>query len=187
MRINWIVFVRDVVMLAIGAVCIVKARGRRWLLGVGAVLIALVIADLAVYHQRSRITYGPGPRGNDSTAQRLRPPSLDRSRSEDSLIFNAVDSGIPELDLVADYLERASKDSVHLMMMIRGYPDEQTLVEPRSYEVYIGESHATHTVRLFTVIVDSATRKLTVWDIGADTSMPLARFRAQLRDQYTVR
>lgn len=66
--------------------------------------------------------------------------------------------------------------------MITGYPNPDA--EPGNagafYEVYVGERHDTHTVRVLTVIVDAYSGKVSVYDEAADRVVPLEEYRKRI-------
>jgi len=67
--------------------------------------------------------------------------------------------------------------------MITGYPNPQA--EPGKpgafYELYVGERHDTHTVRVLTVIVDAYSGKVSVYDEAADRVIPIEEYRKKVR------
>lgn len=67
--------------------------------------------------------------------------------------------------------------------MITGYPNpEAEPGEPGAYyEIYVGERHDTHTVRVLTVIVDAYSGKVSVYDEAADRVIPLEEYRKKAR------
>lgn len=67
--------------------------------------------------------------------------------------------------------------------MITGYPNPEA--EPGKpgayYEIYVGERHDTHTVRVLTVIVDAYSGKVSVYDEAADRVIPIEEYRKKAR------
>ncbi len=67
--------------------------------------------------------------------------------------------------------------------MITAYPNPEA--EPGKpgafYEVYLGERHDTHTVRVMTLIVDAYSGKVSVYDEAADRVIPLEEYRKKAR------
>jgi len=65
--------------------------------------------------------------------------------------------------------------------MITGYPNPEA--EPGKpgafYEVYVGERHETHTVRVLTVVVDAYSGKVSVYDEAADRVIPIEEYRTR--------
>ncbi|MBE0557248.1 MAG: hypothetical protein IH628_08450 [Proteobacteria bacterium] len=67
--------------------------------------------------------------------------------------------------------------------MITGHPDPKA--EPGKpgafYEVYVGESHDTHTVRVLALIVDAYSGKVSVYDVVTDRVIPIEEYRRKVR------
>jgi len=67
--------------------------------------------------------------------------------------------------------------------IITGYPNPEA--EPGKpgayYEIYVGERHDTHTVRVLTVIVDAYSGKVSVYDEAADRVIPIEEYRKKAR------
>jgi len=67
--------------------------------------------------------------------------------------------------------------------MITGYPNPDA--EPGKpgayYEIYVGERHETHTVRVMTLIVDAYSGKVSVYDEAADRVIPIEEYRKKVR------
>jgi len=65
--------------------------------------------------------------------------------------------------------------------MITAYPNPEA--EPGKpgafYEVYLGERHDTHTVRVMTLIIDAYSGKVSVYDEAADRVIPIEEYRTR--------
>jgi len=65
--------------------------------------------------------------------------------------------------------------------MITAYPNPEA--EPGKpgafYEVYVGERHDTHTVRVMTLIIDAYSGKVSVYDEAADRVIPIEEYRTR--------
>ncbi len=88
--------------------------------------------------------------------------------------------GLPE---VQGMLERMKGTKVSPFSMITGYPDPKA--EPGKpgafYEIYVGERHETHTVRVMTLLVDAYSGSILVYDEAADRVIPIEQYRKQVR------
>lgn len=88
--------------------------------------------------------------------------------------------GLPE---VQGMIERMKGTKVSPFSMITGYPDPKA--EPGKpgafYEIYVGERHETHTVRVMTLLVDAYNGSLFVYDEAADRVIPIEEYRKKVR------
>jgi hypothetical protein len=84
---------------------------------------------------------------------------------------------------VQDLIKRMEGTKAAPFSMITGYPNPDA--EPGKpgavYEIYVGERHDTHTVRVLTVIVDAYSGKVSVYDEAADRVIPLEQYRQKAR------
>lgn len=84
---------------------------------------------------------------------------------------------------VQDMIKRMEGSKASPFSMITGYPNPEA--EPGTpgafYEVYVGERHDTHTVRVLTVIVDAYGGKISIYDEAADKVIPIEQYRKQVR------
>ena len=84
---------------------------------------------------------------------------------------------------VQEMIKRMEGTKAAPFSMITGYPDPDA--EPGKpgavYEIYVGERHDTHTVRVLTVIVDAYSGKVSVYDEAADKVIPLEQYRQKAR------
>ena len=88
--------------------------------------------------------------------------------------------GLPE---VQGMLERMKGTKVSPFSMITGYPDPKA--EPGKpgafYEIYVGERHETHTVRVMNLLIDAYNGSIFVYDEAADRVTPIEQYRKQVR------
>ncbi|OPY08110.1 MAG: hypothetical protein A4E67_01059 [Syntrophaceae bacterium PtaB.Bin038] len=83
---------------------------------------------------------------------------------------------LPEVQALIKRMEGAKAAP---FSMITGYPNPDA--EPGKpgafYEVYVGERHDTHTVRVLTLIVDAYSGKVSVYDEAAEKIIPIEEYR----------
>jgi hypothetical protein len=88
--------------------------------------------------------------------------------------------GLPE---VQGMIERMKGTKVSPFSMITGYPDPKA--EPGKpgafYEIYVGERHDSHTVRVMNLLVDAYNGSIFVYDEAADRVIPIEQYRKQVR------
>jgi len=88
--------------------------------------------------------------------------------------------GLPE---VQGMIERMKGTKVSPFSMITGYPDPKA--EPGKpgafYEIYVGERHDTHTVRVMNLLVDAYNGSIFVYDEAADRVIPIEEYRKKVR------
>jgi hypothetical protein len=88
--------------------------------------------------------------------------------------------GLPE---VQGMIERMKGTKMSPFSMITGYPDPKA--EPGKpgafYEIYVGERHDTHTVRVMNLLVDAYNGSIFVYDEAADRVIPIEQYRKQVR------
>ena len=88
--------------------------------------------------------------------------------------------GLPE---VQGMIERMKGTKVSPFSMITGYPDPKA--EPGKpgafYEIYVGERHDTHTVRVMNLLVDAYNGSIFVYDEVADRVISIEQYRKQVR------
>ncbi len=84
---------------------------------------------------------------------------------------------------VQEMIKRMEGTKAAPFSMITGYPNPEA--EPGKpgayYEIYVGERHDTHTVRVLAVIVDAYSGKVSVYDEAADRVIPIEQYRKQVR------
>ena len=84
---------------------------------------------------------------------------------------------------VQDMIRRMEGSKASPFSMITGYPNPEA--EPGKpgayYEIYVGERHDTHTVRVLAVIVDAYSGKVSIYDEAADKVIPIEQYRKQVR------
>ena len=104
--------------------------------------------------------------------------NLPRQLSDDEA--DEIVWGLPE---VQGMLERMKGTKVSPFSMITGYPDPKA--EPGKpgafYEIYVGERHETHTVRVMTLLIDAYNGSIFVYDEAADRAIPIEQYRKQVR------
>ncbi|MCU0583936.1 MAG: hypothetical protein MUE57_08870 [Syntrophales bacterium] len=104
--------------------------------------------------------------------------ALPRQISDDE-----ADEIVWALPEVQEMIKRMAGTKAAPFSMITGYPDPDA--EPGKpgavYEIYVGERHDTHTVRVLTVIVDAYSGKVSVYDEAADRVIPIEEYRKQVR------
>ena len=87
---------------------------------------------------------------------------------------------LPEMQ---EMIKRMEGTKAAPFSMITGYPNPDA--EPGKpgavYEIYVGERHDTHTVRVLTVIVDAYSGKVSVYDEAADRVIPIEEYRKKVR------
>jgi hypothetical protein len=94
----------------------------------------------------------------------------------DEIVWN-----LPE---VQGMIKRMQGTKTSPFSMITGYPDPKA--EPGKpgafYEIYVGERHDTHTVRVMTLLIDAYGGKVFVYDEVADRIIPLEQYRRQVQE-----
>lgn len=67
--------------------------------------------------------------------------------------------------------------------MITGYPNPEAAPGTAGafFEIYVGERHDAHTVRVLTVIVDAYSGKVSIYDETADRVIPIEEYRKKVR------
>ena len=84
---------------------------------------------------------------------------------------------------VQDLIRRMGGSKATPFSMITGYPAPGAA--PRGpgafYEIYVGERHETHTVRVLTLLVDAYSGKVSVYDEAADRVIPIEQYRTQIQ------
>lgn len=87
--------------------------------------------------------------------------------------------GLPE---VQGMIKRMKGTKVSPFSMITGYPDPKA--EPGKpgafYEIYVGERHDTHTVRVMNLLIDAYSGSIFVYDEAADRVTPIEQYRKQV-------
>jgi len=84
---------------------------------------------------------------------------------------------------VQDLIRRMEGSNASPFSMITGYPNpEAGPGQPGAYfEIYVGERHDTHTVRVLTVIVDAYSGRVSIYDEAADKVIPIDQYRKKVR------
>jgi len=87
---------------------------------------------------------------------------------------------LPEVKAIAN---RMKGTGVTPFAMITGYPDPDAKPGEKYavYEVYVGENHGTHTVRVMTFVVDAYGGRVSVYDEVADRIIPIEQYRKQVQ------
>lgn len=119
-----------------------------------AVCLALSLTPLAACGSSN-------PAGNTATSA---PPAADAStkRLTGDEAVKQVLAAIEPLPEVVALKKRMDADGVGLIAMLENEDDANP--NPSSYQVYVGESHPTHTVRLWAFNVNATTGEMTVTD-----------------------
>lgn len=104
--------------------------------------------------------------------------NLPRQLSDDE-----ADEIVWALPEVQGMIKRMEGTKAAPFSMITGYPNPEA--EPGKpgafYEVYVGERHDTHTVRVLTLIVDAYSGKVSIYDEAAGKVVPIEQYRKQVR------
>jgi len=118
--------------------------------------------------------------GDCKTARPDVPPKTELPRQITDDEADEIVWGLPE---VQGMIERMKGTKVSPFSMITGYPDPKA--EPGKpgafYEIYVGERHDTHTVRVMTLLVDAYNGSIFVYDEAADRVFPIEQYRKQVR------
>jgi hypothetical protein len=84
---------------------------------------------------------------------------------------------------VQGMIKRMEGSKVSPFSMITAYPNPDA--EPGKpgafYEIYVGERHETHTVRVLTLIVDAYSGRVSIYDETADRVIPIEEYRKKAR------
>jgi len=91
-------------------------------------------------------------------------PAADASSKRltgDEAVQRVLDAITPLPEVVA-LKKRMEADGVSLVAMLEG--EDAANPNPSTWSVYVGESHATHTVRLWSFNVDARTGEMTITD-----------------------
>ena len=93
----------------------------------------------------------------------------------DAVLFQQI----PEMESFGLYIEGLSKGKAHAMIMIRNCPEagSKDTIERDYYELYIGEDHPTHTVRIYGIFIHKNLKKILVYDTVKDIYEPLEKVR----------
>jgi len=108
------------------------------------------------------------------------PPKTELPRQ---ITDDEADEIVWSLPEVQGMIERMKGTKVFPFSMITGYPDPKA--EPGKpgafYEIYVGERHDTHTVRVMNLLVDAYNGSILVYDEVADRVIPIEQYRKQVR------
>ena len=108
------------------------------------------------------------------------PPKKDLPRQISDDEADEIVWALPE---VQGMIERMKGTKVSPFSMITGYPDPKA--EPGKpgafYEIYVGERHETHTVRVMNLLVDAYNGSIFVYDEAADRVIPIEEYRKKVR------
>jgi len=108
------------------------------------------------------------------------PPKKDLPRQLSDDEADEIVWGLPE---VQGMIERMKGTKESPFSMITGYPDPKA--EPGKpgafYEIYVGERHETHTVRVMNLLIDAYNGSVFVYDEAADRAIPIEQYRKQVR------
>ena len=108
------------------------------------------------------------------------PPKKDLPRQITDDEADEIVWGLPE---VQGMIERMKGTKESPFSMITGYPDPKA--EPGKpgafYEIYVGERHETHTVRVMNLLIDAYNGSIFVYDEAADRVIPIEQYRKQVR------
>ncbi len=141
-------------------------------------------------HEGKRITVGghllPGDRFYAAEASiRVLGPCAAPAKKElpRQLTDDEADEIVWALPEVQDLIKRMEGTKAAPFSMITGYPNPEA--EPGKpgayYEIYVGERHDTHTVRVLALIVDAYSGKVSVYDEAADRVIPIEEYRKKVR------
>ncbi len=93
----------------------------------------------------------------------------------DEIVWN-----LPEVQVMVKQMKETKATP---FSMITGYPDPKA--EPGKpgafYEIYVGERHETHTVRIMNLLIDAYSGSIFVYDEAADRVIPIEQYRKQGR------
>jgi hypothetical protein len=91
--------------------------------------------------------------------------------------------GLPEVQGMVRQMKESKEAKAAPFSMITAYPDPNA--EPGKpgafYEIYVGERHDTHTVRVMTLLIDAYHGSVFVYDEAADRVIPIGQYRKQVR------
>jgi hypothetical protein len=108
------------------------------------------------------------------------PPKTELPRQ---ITDDEADEIVWSLPEVQGMIERMKGTKVSPFSMITGYPDPKA--EPGKpgafYEIYVGERHDTHTVRVMNLLVDAYNGSILVYDEVADRVISIEQYRKQVR------
>jgi len=108
------------------------------------------------------------------------PPQKDLPRQISDDEADEIVWGLPE---VQGMIKRMKGAKASPFSMITGYPDPKA--EPGKpgafYEMYVGERHETHTVRVMNLLIDAYSGSIFVYDEAADKVIPIEQYRKQGR------
>ena len=81
------------------------------------------------------------------------------------------------------FAKRMKGTDAKVFSMITGHPDAKAKAgEPAAaYEIYVGENHVSHTVRVMTFIVDAYDGNVSVYDVVTNRIIPIEQYRKQVR------
>jgi len=93
----------------------------------------------------------------------------------DAILFQQI----PELQSFGPYIEGLSKGEAHAMIMNRSCPDPNAkdTIDRDYYEMYVGEDHDDHTVRIYGIFINKDLKHILVYDAVDDSYTPLEKVR----------
>ena len=115
------------------------------------------------------------PAREASIRQKSTRPRMLTEKEAEEIVWN-----LPE---VKAFAKRMKGTDAKAFSMITGHPDAKAKAgEPAAaYEIYVGENHVSHTVRVMTFIVDAYDGNVSVYDVVTNRIIPIEQYRKQVR------
>lgn len=98
-------------------------------------------------------------------------------------LINYLYKEVPELNNLANEIKEKSKGAVRLTIYVAGEPNKssQNKYDREYYTIYIGESHKTHNVNIYWLLIHKDTKEILFHDIAEDEYIPLKVWRRRNR------
>jgi len=108
-------------------------------------------------------------------------PRKEKDAPLEMLTGEEVEKIVWDLPEVKALAARMKGTKTHPFSMITGYPNAEAKpgAPDAVYEVYVGENHETHTVRILTFMVDAYEGKVSFYDVAADRVIPIEEYRKE--------
>lgn len=96
-------------------------------------------------------------------------------------LINYLYDEVPELNKLANEIEKRSKGAVRLTIYVAGEPNKgsQNKYDREYYTIYVGESHKTHNVNTYWFLIHKETKEILFQDISQNEYIPLKMWRSR--------
>ncbi|MFZ3064548.1 MAG: hypothetical protein WA277_04595 [Nitrospirota bacterium] len=96
-------------------------------------------------------------------------------------LINYLYKEVPELNKLANEIEKKSKGAVRLIIYVAGEPNKnsQNRYDREYYAMYVGENHKTHNVNIYWLLIHKDTKEILFHDIAEEEYIPLKVWRSR--------